>query len=63
MFFHNLDLNPTGNISGVICRKVYANNKLFLSAKELEVVTVKEWNNISESELKYLVTSMKNRLL
>lgn len=56
------DLNPMENLWGILCRKVYANNKQFLSANELEVAIVKEWHNISESELNHLVTSMKNRV-
>lgn len=56
------DLNPMENLWGILCRKVYANNKQFLSANELEVAIVNEWHNISESELKRLVTSVKNRV-
>ena len=45
-----------------LCDKVYADNEQFISANELEVAIVKEWHNISESELNYLVTSMINKV-
>lgn len=56
------DLNPMENLWGILSRKVYANNKQFSSANELEVAIVKEWYNISITELNHLVTSMKNRV-
>ena len=53
--YHSPDLNLMENLWGMLCHKVYA-NKLFSSVNELEVAIVKEWDNISESELNYLIT-------
>ena len=57
-------LNPMVNIWSLLCHKVHANNKQFLSANFLfflqYIIIVKECHNISESELEHLVTSMKN---
>ncbi|GBN77462.1 hypothetical protein AVEN_225091-1 [Araneus ventricosus] len=36
------DLNPMENLWGILCRKVYSNNKQFLSANELEVAFIEE---------------------
>ncbi|GBM10760.1 hypothetical protein AVEN_142-1 [Araneus ventricosus] len=44
----SLDLNPMKNVWGILSLKVYANNKQFSSANELEVAIAKEQHDISD---------------
>ena len=42
--------------------QVYINKKHFLPANELEEVSVKEWQSVTDYVLNHLVSSMKNRV-
>ncbi|PIC43982.1 hypothetical protein B9Z55_004510 [Caenorhabditis nigoni] len=57
------DLNPIENLWGLLARRVYHNGRQFNNIGELKDALQKEWDLVTEQELKNLVASMPNRLI
>ena len=55
------DLNPIENLWGILTQRVYKNNRMFQSKKELIKKIQKEWNNIELKICEDLVLSMDSR--
>lgn len=56
------DCNPIENIWGIMVRRIYANNKQYDRVEELEESILACWNNLEQSVIDNLISSMENRI-
>lgn len=57
------DLNPIENLWAVLARKVYRNQRQFRNVDDLKNAVIEEWNGITSSLTKNLISSMPKRCL
>uniref|UniRef100_A0A1I7WMR7 DDE_3 domain-containing protein n=1 Tax=Heterorhabditis bacteriophora TaxID=37862 RepID=A0A1I7WMR7_HETBA len=56
------DLNPIENLWAILVRRIHVDNRQFETAKDLQSVICKAWNEVDESVIKNLVNSMPERI-
>ena len=56
------DLNLMENVWGILSRRVYANSKQFDNKKQLISAIQREWNVLSEKEIKNLFDGIPDRI-
>ncbi|EFP12960.1 hypothetical protein CRE_12406 [Caenorhabditis remanei] len=57
------DLNPIENLWGILVRRIYKHGKQYNSVNDLKTAILAAWDAISDTEMKNLVGSMKNRMI
>lgn len=56
------DLNPVENLWGILVRRIYAEGRQYSTVNELKIAISDAWEEIEESIIKNLISSMPNRI-